>query len=60
MGARVSPSMLQEMHLLNKLHILIPGPHSHPNFVLPIAIAVDDDNNEAKDHASKAKIELYR
>ncbi len=49
MGVGASPSALQEMQLLNKLHSLIPGPHGHPNFVLPLAIALEDNNNVNKD-----------
>jgi len=40
----VSPSALQEMQLLNQLHFAIPGPQGHPNFSLPIAIAVDSND----------------
>ena len=47
-GMRVgmSPSALQEMQLLTKLHYLIPGPHGHPNLVLPIAIVKDDNESD--------------
>ncbi len=46
MGVGVSPSALQEMQLLHKLHSLIPGPNGHPNLLLPIAIAVEDDETK--------------
>ncbi len=42
MGVGVSPAALQEMQILTKLHSIIPGPQGHPNFILPIAIALDD------------------
>jgi histone-lysine N-methyltransferase SETD2 len=55
MGVGVSPAALQEMQLLTKLHSMIPGPQGHPNILLPIAIAVDD---EAAEESSKEKIEV--
>lgn len=47
-----SVSALQEMQLLHQLHFLIPSPQGHPNFILPLAIALDSDNEEAKEPAS--------
>ena len=41
-----SPAALQEMQLLHELHFLIPSPQGHPNFVLPLAIALDSNINE--------------
>jgi serine/threonine protein kinase len=38
-----SPSALQEMQLLTQLHSLIPLSQGHPNFILPIAIALPQD-----------------
>lgn len=57
MGVGVSPSALQEMQLLNNLHFLIPGPHGHPNFVLPIAIALEDDKID-KENTSDEKVKV--
>jgi hypothetical protein len=37
------------MQLLNELHSLIPSPQGHPNFILPVAVAlppVDDEHEE--------------
>ena len=47
-----SVSALQEMQLLHQLHFLIPSPQGHPNFILPLAIALDSDNEEPKEPAS--------
>ncbi|KAL3817761.1 hypothetical protein ACHAXA_002405 [Cyclostephanos tholiformis] len=41
-----SVAALQEMQLLHELHFLIPSPQGHPNFMLPLAIALDSDTNE--------------
>mmetsp|Transcript_41576 Transcript_41576/g.88584 ORF Transcript_41576/g.88584 Transcript_41576/m.88584 type:complete len:700 (-) Transcript_41576:196-2295(-) len=44
-----SVAALQEMQLLHQLHFLIPSPQGHPNFILPLAIALDSEdssNNE--------------
>ena len=49
MGVGVSPAALQEMQILTKLHSVIPGPQGHPNFILPIAIAIDDVVKEKMD-----------
>ncbi|KAL3757051.1 hypothetical protein ACHAWU_002890 [Discostella pseudostelligera] len=38
-----SAAALQEMQLLHQLHFLIPSPQGHPNFMLPLAIALDSD-----------------
>ncbi|KAL9184360.1 hypothetical protein ACHAXT_002446 [Thalassiosira profunda] len=40
-----SVAALQEMQLLHQLHFLIPSPQGHPNFILPLAIALDADHN---------------
>jgi len=53
MGVGVSPAALQEMQILTKLHSVIPGPQGHPNFMLPIAIAVDDDDNAPEKESQK-------
>jgi serine/threonine protein kinase len=47
-----SVAALQEMQLLHQLHILIPSPKGHPNFILPLAIALESDNDESKDSSS--------
>jgi histone-lysine N-methyltransferase SETD2 len=47
-----SVSALQEMQLLHQLHFLIPSPQGHPNFILPLAIALDSENEEAKEPAT--------
>ena len=35
-----SAAALQEMQLLTQLHSLVPSPQGHPNFVLPVGIAL--------------------
>ena len=47
-----SVAALQEMQLLHQLHFLIPSPHGHPNFVLPLAIALDSDADNSKGEKS--------
>ncbi|KAL3803540.1 hypothetical protein HJC23_014088 [Cyclotella cryptica] len=44
-----SVAALQEMQLLHQLHFLIPSPQGHPNFILPLAIALQSDEDNAKD-----------
>lgn len=47
-----SVAALQEMQLLHQLHFLIPSPQGHPNFILPLAIALDSDSDyDEKDSA---------
>jgi serine/threonine protein kinase len=55
MGVGVSPAALQEMQILTKLHGVIPGPQGHPNFILPIAIAMDDGVKNEKEIESRPK-----
>mmetsp|Transcript_29511 Transcript_29511/g.65009 ORF Transcript_29511/g.65009 Transcript_29511/m.65009 type:complete len:1964 (+) Transcript_29511:229-6120(+) len=43
-----SPTALQEMQLLQQLHHLIPAPQGHPNFILPVAVAVEEPNIEGE------------
>lgn len=38
-----SAAALQEMQLLTQLHRIIPSPQGHPNFILPVGIAVPDE-----------------
>ena len=41
-----SPAALQEIQLLKELHSLIPSPEGHPNLVLPVAIALPQEESE--------------
>lgn len=54
-----SPSALQEMQLLHQLHHMIPSPQGHPNFVLPIALALADENEEEKPSEGYKSDELF-
>ncbi|KAL7506486.1 hypothetical protein ACHAXN_004987 [Cyclotella atomus] len=47
-----SVAALQEMQLLHQLHILIPSPKGHPNFILPLAIAMESDEEVNKESGS--------
>eukprot|EP00956_Cyclotella_meneghiniana_P044340 scaffold313154_cov96-Cyclotella_meneghiniana.AAC.3 len=47
-----SVAALQEMQLLHQLHILIPSPKGHPNFILPLAIALESDADADHDNSS--------
>eukprot|EP00970_Alexandrium_tamarense_P002889 scaffold417_cov184-Alexandrium_tamarense.AAC.18 len=52
-----SVAALQEMQLLHQLHFLIPSPQGHPNFILPLAIALDSDGQAIdKDSSSSSSI----
>jgi len=55
MGIGVSPAALQEMQILTKVHSIIPGPQGHPNFILPIAIAIDHEADDEEDEEAKKK-----
>jgi len=55
MGVGISPAALQEMQILTKLHSVIPGPQGHPNFILPIAIAIDENKEPPKAKEPKKK-----
>jgi Protein kinase domain/SET domain len=46
-----SAAALQEMQLLTQMHRLIPSPQGHPNFILPVGIAVPDDNDSSANAA---------
>ena len=50
-----SPSALQEMQLLQQLHHMIPAPQGHPNFILPVAVAIGESAQE-KDDAAPGRI----
>eukprot|EP00547_Thalassionema_nitzschioides_P010504 CAMPEP_0194224172 /NCGR_PEP_ID=MMETSP0156-20130528/36838_1 /TAXON_ID=33649 /ORGANISM="Thalassionema nitzschioides, Strain L26-B" /LENGTH=1801 /DNA_ID=CAMNT_0038955611 /DNA_START=80 /DNA_END=5485 /DNA_ORIENTATION=- len=59
-----SPSALQELQLLTQLHSRIPSPWGHPNFPLPIGVAVppppskaDKSSTPASSEFGKAKVE---
>jgi hypothetical protein len=49
-----SPAALQEMELLNQLHSLIPSPQGHPNFLLPIAIALPPEEESPEKSPSSS------
>jgi len=59
-----SVAALQEMQLLHQLHFLIPSPQGHPNFILPLAIALDSEsgrdgnNDDDKNLSSSASAAL--
>mmetsp|Transcript_36663 Transcript_36663/g.88849 ORF Transcript_36663/g.88849 Transcript_36663/m.88849 type:complete len:1800 (-) Transcript_36663:303-5702(-) len=38
-----SPAALQEMQLLHNIHGLIKSPYGHPNFVLPVGVAMPSE-----------------
>jgi serine/threonine protein kinase len=48
-----SAAALQEMQLLRQLHGLIPSPQGHPNFILPVGVAVPG-NDDLSNHVSPA------
>ena len=50
-----SPGALQELQLLTVLHSLVPSPHGHPNFILPVAVAVPSQKESEK--VDEAKME---
>eukprot|EP00591_Stephanopyxis_turris_P009735 CAMPEP_0195528402 /NCGR_PEP_ID=MMETSP0794_2-20130614/30520_1 /TAXON_ID=515487 /ORGANISM="Stephanopyxis turris, Strain CCMP 815" /LENGTH=654 /DNA_ID=CAMNT_0040659529 /DNA_START=14 /DNA_END=1978 /DNA_ORIENTATION=- len=45
-GIGFSAAALQEMQLLYQVHNRVPGPQGHPNFLLPLAIALQSNPNE--------------
>jgi serine/threonine protein kinase len=47
-----SVAALQEMQLLHQLHVLIPSPKGHPNFILPLAIALESNDDVDKESSS--------
>jgi len=49
-----SVAALQEMQLLHQLHFLIPSPQGHPNFILPLAIALDSESSNEDEKESSA------
>jgi serine/threonine protein kinase len=57
-----SPAALQELQLLTQLHSLIPSPMGHPNFTLPVAVAMPKEVEENGDKSGekefgKAKVD---
>ena len=42
-----SPAALQEVQLMKQIHDAIPSPFGHPNFMIPIGIAVAGSNQKA-------------
>mmetsp|Transcript_3415 Transcript_3415/g.8110 ORF Transcript_3415/g.8110 Transcript_3415/m.8110 type:complete len:1066 (-) Transcript_3415:95-3292(-) len=50
-----SPSALEEMQLLIQLHSLIDYPHGHPNFYLPVAVAMQSSQKK-EDAASTSEV----
>ena len=55
-----SPAALQEMQLLTNLHGVIPCPTGHPNFILPVGIAVtieSEVNEPTPEKRSSASID---
>jgi hypothetical protein len=48
-----SAAALQEMQLLRQLHGLIPSPQGHPNFILPVGVAVPG-HDDLSNHVSPA------
>ena len=50
-----SVAALQEMQLLHQLHFLIPSPQGHPNFILPLAIALDSDSKHGAKESDRSK-----
>lgn len=55
----ISPAALQEMALLYQLHSLIPSPQGHPNFILPIAVALPPEEAESKESPEKPRSYSY-
>lgn len=59
-----SPAAIQELQLLTQLHSLIPSPRGHPNFPLPIGVAVPPPQSKSNkigtpvnEEFGKAKVE---
>jgi serine/threonine protein kinase len=50
-----SAAALQEMQLLSRLHSLISTPFGHPNFILPVGIAIAPENVSVSDVEAEAK-----
>ena len=46
MGMGFSAAALQELQLLGELHSVIPSPQGHPNIILPVALALPQDDVE--------------
>lgn len=50
-----SAAALQEMQLLSRLHSLISTPFGHPNFILPVGIAISLDNASVSDREAETR-----
>jgi len=50
-----SPAALQEMQLLHQVHRQVPSTQGHPNFVLPLAIAVPCNESKKNSFDQKRK-----
>ena len=55
MAMGFSAGALQEMQLLTMLHKVVPSPYGHPNFILPVGIAVPE--GEENDETPQATVE---
>jgi serine/threonine protein kinase len=66
-----SAAALQEMQILKQLHGVIPSPQGHPNFVVPVGIAIpghdgnavmtnESASDETDDHAHDPIFSLFR
>ena len=53
-----SPAALQEMQLLSQLHTLIRSPHGHPNFILPVGVALPSEHENGNVEVPKPKTEI--
>ena len=50
-----SAAALQEMQLLHKMHSLIPSAKGHPNFLLPVAIALPVEDKAVSENESRSQ-----
>lgn len=56
-----SPAALQEMQLLTRLHMLLTSPQGHPNFLLPVGIALPIKEEPEKDsHDDDPMFSLFK
>ena len=51
-----SPAALQEMQLLSQLHNLIRSPQGHPNFILPVGVALPSEFEKGETSLPKTEI----
>jgi histone-lysine N-methyltransferase SETD2 len=52
MSIGFSAAALQEIQMFKKLHCAIPTPQGHPNFIVPVCLAVPSGNGRISDQAS--------